>query len=1625
MIYQTEIVDGAPVLVPVVYLSAADRAKTTSAAMIAGNTVSIDAGSVDNSGAIAAADGMTINAGSIKANGGAFLAGGNMNLNAENGITLAAQTMNIGGQTVVTANGGVSAGGSLKMDAGAGSLTLSGTKVAAGGNAQLSGQTVTLGAVKQDNGGVQALVGTTVTTGGNLSVAGSNGVNIIASSAKVGGDLSVASSNGSVNIISAGVENTVLGMDRLSLSQGGTITTTTSQIQQGSSLIAGGAMLVSGNQGVLIGGSTLDAGGNLGIVSTNGNIAIAASQDQTTSQSKTVAGVATGYKGGQSSSTAVTSNASSITSKNGNVIVQANTGNISVIGSDIDAKGGVANLIAKGDVTIGEAVDTASSSSSSGKAKRSETTTTAEGSSISGQTGVNISSTGGDVTISASHVKAGDATHTADANIQAAGNIVIASGKDTDETTSDSKKSGFLSSSKTHTHTHDEDTVGSSVSASGDITVNAGSAAVVSGSSIMSGGSLSLSGSTVTVMGAEEEHESDKQTKKSGIGVGSGGGFISIYGSHSKTISESSIDSVGSKLSAGQDVNLTARTTDLNIIGSSVNADRDINLSAARDVNITPGAESASKSEQDKRSGFGLSFSAGNGGLSVGIGMQKTADKTTQDSDKNSASSLTAGRDLNVSAGNNVNLQGAQASAERDVSLVAGNDINLLSAQDRTNYEEMHEKTFAGLTVSVGTKAIAAVEGIMNSAERLTNSGGVNAVTNTAIAGLGFYQAYKDLKNAYEQLTSTDPKSKGLEFSVSATLGVNHQESSSFSTTTTPVVSDIRAGRSITMEAEKGSIIANGAQIAAGYDKNGLPILSFDPLKGDIFLSAANGNIDLNAAAATSNTSSKNSSYSAGIGVGWSCGTKTGCGDMGVTVSGSYGKGNADTTGVNYYNSHVGGTGDVTIVTNDLTLKGATVSGNSVTTDVKNLTIESQVDTATAKAAQLNVSGSLGTGGFNASGVTQRATGDAAIVSEQSGIHAGTGGLSIDVSGQTTLAGGLITSEASGAHNSFSTGTLTATDIDTHSIWKADTYGGSIGTGGLSIAPPVKAGENKTGQALSAIGGNIGISITDPAHQTQDISSIRRDTDNTNTSLPGLPDLQNILREQYKTQADLQAAQATIAGLVGDIASNQYENAKTQSERDLWKEGGVGRAILHAVGGGILGGVNGWEGALKGALGGASSSLLSPAIADLVKGMLKGTKYEGTQEGRLLAASIGQSLAAGVGGIVGGGEGASYGEAQYQYNYLKHAEIELGDKLRAQCKTNAEACNQLEQLSALDQARDDQLEFCKRSETTACVNARFEVRQAAAEMFDAIASGTGPVSLLDQFMMMRTLSQATAYFDASDPNQGTLTAGQWQKLRSNDISVVVGVLADAFRAGDFEGMSFAYRALAANKTLPALLIALDVTGGLGSGSPGAASGNLTTVYRSLTASDGTTVLVPVGYRPLLSTMGATAGDVSGLPAGFARVVDDQGNIVIAGSNGAIYGDVAAAQRAATTASRAGFNDLATFRVQLGLPPAGTAADKSTLAVIEINGQKIYGVNAHGQPVSGVNAISSTHAEIDALNQIKQQGISVYGQDLTLYVDRAPCAACGTNGGIRSMVEQLGLKQLTVVGPDGPMIITPR
>ncbi|TAZ60313.1 filamentous hemagglutinin N-terminal domain-containing protein [Rhizobium leguminosarum] len=1275
VLYQWQTVDGVQVLAPVVYVAAADRQKLSGAgAVMAGGSVDMNVGNLDNSGLIASAGGLAI-AGKTIQGSGTFLSRGDTTLNATNGITLAAQTMTIGGQNLVNANAGVTAGGNLLLAGGSGDLALKGVKANATRNASLTGNNVTLAAAKVDNAGQQNATASQVASGGSLTIKATDNVNVIGSSAKAGTTLEVTADNGSVAVVSTDVaRNNQSGYTR-----------TLSTDQQQSQLSAGTNATIKSGGDILLSGSSVKAGDNVAL-SAGDDINITAAQEHSASTF------------GKKASSSITHVGSEI-SAGGDLSVTAGNGSgdhdINIVGSKLAADGKVA-LKADGDVTIAEATDTATLDTklstkggflgSSEKTTTHLETTTAVGSAITGGGGVDIES-GKDTVISASKIEAGNEAAAADLNITAGGDLVIASGKDTSAKDDKGSRSGFLSKGSSSYKSYDETTVGSQLSASGDINLDAGKAAVIAGSKVDADGSINVAADNVSIIGAQETHELEEQRKKSGIGVGSGGGFISIYGSQQNKGAQASTLNVGSALSAGEDVNLTAQATDLNIMGSSVDAERDINLSAARDVNVTPGAESFSQSEEEKKSGFGLSFSAGNGGFSVGIGAQKTKDGSAQQSATNAASVLSAGRDLNISAGNNVNLQAAQASAERDVTLFAANDINLLSANDVSNYQEVHEKTFAGVTLSVSSQVGSAAQSIMNGAERLSDPGGVNGLTNSAIAGLSFYEGIKGLKGVSDNLAD----GKGLSFNIGLNAGISQQESSSSSSSSTPAVTGIRAGRSITLDAQNGSITSDGAQIAAGYDKFGLPTISDDPLVGDIFLSAKNGNINLNAATGTSDSSSSNSSRSAGVGVNFGCSTaKKNC-ETSVGVSGSYGKGGSSTTGTSHTNTHVNGSGDVTIVTNDLALKGATVAGNTIAADVRNLTVESLVDTSKAKADQLSLSGQIGLGSSGISGVTQKAKGDAVVVSEQSGIHAGTGGLNLNVEKQTTLVGGLITSEATADRNTFDTGTLTVTDIDTHSSWKADTYGGSIGTSGLSFAPPINAGEKETGKAYSAIGPNIGITITDPEHQTQDLGTIRRDTENTNTSLPGLPDLENILRNQYRTQADLQAAQKTMAGLVATIANELADQADTPGELAIWGESGPGRALLHAIGAGILGGVNGWEGALRGALGGGTSTLLSSAIDKLVSGMLKGTKYEGTLEGQQLATLIGQSLAA-VAGAAGGGEGAAYGAANYQFNYLNDKQYFKLKSMEMACKVGvAGACDIAQDLQTLDQITTGEL----------------------------------------------------------------------------------------------------------------------------------------------------------------------------------------------------------------------------------------------------------------------------------------------------------------------------------------------
>lgn len=116
--------------------------------------------------------------------------------------------------------------------------------------------------------------------------------------------------------------------------------------------------------------------------------------------------------------------------------------------------------------------------------------------------------------------------------------------------------------------------------------------------------------------------------------------------------------------------------------------------------------------------------------------------------------------------------------------------------------------------------------------------------------------------------------------------------------------------------------------------------------------------------------------------------------------------------------------------------------------------------------------------------------------------------------------------------------------------------------------------------------------------------------------------------------------------------------------------------------------------------------------------------------------------------------------------------------------------------------------------------------------------------------------------------------------------------------------------------------------------------------------------------------------------------------------------------------------LALKRKELGLPPAGSAGDNSTVALLKIGEKEYFGVNGSLQKpkmpytASPINNITKYHAEGNAVQNAINGGSRGLAKTAELWVDRAPCYACGTSNGIGSLAKGLGVERIIVNSPSG-------
>jgi filamentous hemagglutinin len=1019
-------------------------------------------------------------------------------------------------------------------------------------------------------------------------------------------------------------------------------------------------------------------------------------------------------------------------------------------------------LQAEGDVTIASVqnqesrdlkldINTGGLFGTSTNIARSSASAVTEGSSL--QSGGNLSvDAGGNAVISASKLTAGGDSE-ADIDITAAGNVLIASQMDAQAGTFKQSSRGFLSGRGNSSQFYTENNVASALDASGNLTVNAGNSAAISGSEISAGKAIDIDGADVSIIGAQESQSSSASSHKSGLFVGSGGSFVSLWGATKNATTAASTSNVSSTLQAGTDIALNATDTDVNILGSNLQAGQDIDISAARDVNITPGAEKSTASSSSSSSGFGINFSSGSGGFSIGLGYKKTADDTEQSANTNALSTLAAGRDLTITSGRDINLQAAQASAERDLTLDAVRDVNLLAAMDQSNYASMHEELFAGISLNVSGGIVGAGRDLADAASALGGENGKYAITPAALA------AYKAAKLVGSGASLTP--------SASLTVGFNASKQTQTGSATAPVVTTLRSGGSTAIVADTGDITGHGAQIAAGYDAAGKPLAD-----GNILLSAGD---EINLSSAIGGSSGAFDSKSMGASIGVDLGTG------GLVANGSYAEGQGANDAAYNLNSHVSGTGTVVLNSSaDTNLKGTVVSGETVIANVGgDLNIESRQDTASYRENSIGAQAGLGASGLSGGINLGKIEGDFANVSEQSGIIAGEGGYHIAAGGNVDLKGGVIASTAEKDENALSAESLSWSNLENRSSASASNLGlsaslpgsgsdaSSAPLGGLAISPSVgiPAQEGSSGSALATLSqGNL-----DLANQSQDLAALNTDLSKANTEAE-IFDIDRLKARQESAAA----LSELLNGLTGDISAKLG-----------FAEGSPEKTALHAAVGAIVAKMAGGD-VGSGALAGAVSEIANGLVQDLLK-----TNPDLTDAQK---ASLTQWAAVTVGAAVGGQLGAATALDNVNHNYLTHEQL---DSLAAELKGCASApdttaCEQRvsQRYEELDFAQERAFEACR---TMACAEEhlsqmQFDQKRLYAQILaiqelgadSALAQRllanqvnerplTGDGSVLDQRII--DVLAGISYCEANDGSAGCFETGQRVKFFSEAVTL--------------------------------------------------------------------------------------------------------------------------------------------------------------------------------------------------------------------------------------------------------------
>ena len=726
-------VNGQKVMVPQVYLASNSKnAVITGGSLVAANNVSITAGAATNSGSTIRGNNLSMLADNINNAGGGVLTGGAVQLAAAqdirnsgstisgNNVTLAAgrdivsEARIVGGNGVTRLGetGGIAAADGLQMLAGR-DVTLAGSRLAAGGDARVSAgrdvnvTTVTTGSsfhgyhLDED---ITTHHGSSVVVGGNLQMTAGNDLTVAGSGVAAGGDATLAAGR---NLSVTAVQDVFKQEIRGSSSNG----------------LLGSSSSRRNEERVTSKAATVTAGGNLNLLA------------------------------GASISGA-----------------PAQTGHASVVGSNLASVKDL-TVAASGNVNVASAQNTyfysysksstgALGLSSSSKKEGKATVTQVESNLI----GRNVTlDAGKSVSVTASNLAAVD-----NINLTARdGDVAVVDGKNQSTSWLYKKQTGFglggggsfasiYGTEGKKEQSAGSTSKGSTLAAGQDITLTASRDAAIVGSSLSAGNNVTINaGRDANILGGANTSSHSKEKFASGFGVEGILGldktsFFMGYQETAKGNAKANTQNAASQITANNDITVNAGQN-VNMSGSRLAAAQDLNMAAGKDINLLQATDTASASAYEKTLRAGLSltleqnltsnaqqvyqnaktaveanglldsaqsgFKAVNGvgqtltnsSASASLTLGVNASQSSSESHATTAvpTELAAGQDMNLTAGQDLTMQGTQAQAGKDMTLVAGRDLNIHAAVSTADSDSQNSSWGA----SVGLKATVSKNG--------------------------------------------------------------------------------------------------------------------------------------------------------------------------------------------------------------------------------------------------------------------------------------------------------------------------------------------------------------------------------------------------------------------------------------------------------------------------------------------------------------------------------------------------------------------------------------------------------------------------------------------------------------------------------------------------------------------------------------------------------------------------------------------------------------------------------------------------------------------------------------------------------------------------------------------------